>query len=245
MHGVQAAAYDGEGAEGQFTQYEGTRDQNGRLLDQNNRLVVEQDPLVGCVPFDIKDVRERDAVANLARTPYDLVYMDFPGGTLDQIKAIGQSEDSVEDLVGLWTDAGFRVVVVVPIGPLMNSIRSVGKAMDYFIGSEILVAMMGAFCEEQKDFVLYYGYEDALGQSKGGVTRKRLIEEGHREIFIPNLSPSTYSLLDEQSLAYDRALLDPATLLGDSLRIKGWLRKFREALPSDLASVICGEVPAA
>jgi hypothetical protein len=243
MHNVSSAAFDGEGPEGQFTQYEGTRDENGVLLDSSLNTVVVQDPANGCFPFNIKDVRQRDLIVNLAANPYDLVFVDFPGGTLDQLQAIGHGDDTISEIVGAWTDVGFQVVILVPIGPLNFSVRSVGKALDHFVGADVLVAMMGAFVDMdvREDFIQYFGYTDGLGVQQHGHTRKRLLEAGGREMFVPKLSTRTYSLMDALSVPFDVALNTPAVPEADKMRIRQYLRNIKEALPADIRRAICGQ----
>jgi hypothetical protein len=245
MHGTPSAAFDGEGPEGQFTQFEGTRNEFNELLDEKLQTIVPQDPLVGCYPFDVKDNRQRDLIVNLAANPYDLVFVDFPGGTLDQLQSIGFGPDGVSEIVEAWTDNGFQVVVVVPIGPLLYSVRSVSKAMDHFKGANVLVAMMGAFVDFEEDFIQYYGYVDSDGEQQHGNTRKRLLspEEGGREMFVPKLSARTYSLLDARSLSFDAALDQPVKLVpdADKRRIRTYLKAVRSALPDDIRIAICGE----
>jgi hypothetical protein len=243
MNGVVSAAYDAEGPTGQFTQYEATRTPDGALLSVDKRPLVDQDPVVGCLPFDIRNRYERDSLINISDTSTDLVFVDFPGGALHNIREMGTGDSSTKDVLQVWQEAGFTVVIVVPIGPSRLTVRSIGEALDDFAGARFLVPLMGHFEQHRDKFDDFFGERDASGNLvSGGLNWRRLQEVGGDEMFVPGLWDDTYKALERLSIPFDRALTVPDAIFSKAhkMRIRSYLNAIRNGLPEYLRIAICG-----
>jgi hypothetical protein len=243
MNQIPSAAYDAEGALGQFTKFEATRTPEGALLSVDELPLVDQDPLVGCVPFDIRNRYERDTLVNISDTPANLVFVDFPGGALHSIREIGMAGSSTKDVLAAWLESGFTVVVVVPVGPSDLTVRSIGQALDAFPGARFLVPMIGHFEQRIEKFTDFYGKRDAAGNViSGGTNRQRLLDAGGQEMFVPDLWKDTYDTLFSLSLPFDRALIAREDVVSKAhkMRIRSYLNAVRNGLPDDLRIAICG-----
>jgi hypothetical protein len=229
--GRRVAAYDADGDVGQLFQHYATRGDDGRLL-------ADQDPERGVVPFDVRAEGDRDTLLNLLDRGAPRVVVDLPAAALHELAAL--LDDRSASFVEEVRSAGYRPVVVIVITPLLASIRSAKRLLDTLGGLCDFVVVKNGFFGDSDAFPLYDGYTDGRGQPAGGKTRAAVEAHGGVTVAMPALQSRTYSLLDLENLAFDEAVADDRLPRADRSRVHRW----RNNLRVNLSQAEILEVPA-
>jgi len=220
------AAYDGDGAVGQFFQYYGQRDEEGQLL-------TKQSPTEGVVPFDVRDDHQRDTLMNvLDETDHpDAILVDLPGGSLPEMKRLFAG--GAPALMQEYASEGFTPVIVVVMSPLLGSARSVKEAIDEFGTVPEYVAVKNLGFGEAADFILFDGYTDPESEEvRGGKGKAALEWMDGAVVEMPYLKSRTYALMDLYSLSFSGAVSDRRLTRADRSRVQHWMKTFDDALDS-------------
>jgi hypothetical protein len=215
--GRRVAAYDADGEIGQLFQHHGTRGDDGRLL-------ADQDPARGVVPFDIRAEGDRDTLLNLLDRGEPRVLVDLPAAALHELAAL--LDDRSASFIEEVRSAGYRPVVVIVITPMLASIRSAKRLLDTLGGlCDFVVVKNGFFGDDE--FPLYDGFTDGRGQPRGGKTRAAVEAHGGVTVAMPALQSRTYSLLDLENLTFDEAVADDRLPRADRSRVHRWRNNLR------------------
>lgn len=229
--GRPVAAYDADGQIGQLIQHHGMRDDRGRLL-------ADQEPERGVVPFDVRADGDRDTLLNLLDRQAPRVLVDLPAAALHELAAL--LDDRSASFIEEVRSAGYRPVVVIVITPLLASIRSAKRLIDTLGGLCEFVVVKNAFFGDEDAFPLYDGFTDGRGQPRGGKTRAAVEAQGGVTVPMPCLHARTYSLLDLENLTFEQAVADDRLPRADRSRVHRW----RNNLRVNLSQAEILEVPA-
>lgn len=220
------ALYDADGDVGQLLEFLGQR-------DADNRLLVQQDPERGCGFFRLSDQLERDTVLNAVSLGSDVIVVDFPGGAINDIGYVVDEGRQPVELLSAYHHHGYRLTVVIPITPVMASIRAVGNALKLFQDPNDLEARVpnvdfvvmknDFFADKDSDFGLFDGSEDDGYNLPMSVPKQRLLEQQGQVMCFPRLQTQTYMHVDRLSLSYLAALRDERLTLADRNRVRTWL----------------------
>lgn len=219
--GRRVAAYDADGEVGQLIQHFGERDDDGRLL-------ADQDPESGVVPFDVRAEGDRDTLLNLLDQRAPRVVVDLPAAALHELAQL--LDDSAQSFIEEVRTAGYRPVVVIVITPLLASIRSARRLLDALGDACDFVVVKNGFYGDAEAFPLYDGYTDGRGATVGGKTRTALEEQGGVTVAMPALQARTYSLLDVYNLSFAQAVQDDRLPRADRSRVHRWRGHLRANL---------------
>lgn len=170
----RVAAFDADGNVGQLLQYYGRRDEQGK-----------QDPLDGVFPFDIRDAIQRDNVINALDYEADMLLFDFPGGAVDALQNILQSERGITALAEEYHRAGYAVTVAIVISNILASANNVIRIMNTFGPDFNYLAVKNLFFGNEDDFLFFDGFTDPEGNTVGGKGRSKLLESGGNVISLP------------------------------------------------------------
>jgi Mrp family chromosome partitioning ATPase len=215
QNGLKVAAFDADGRVGQLMQYYGARGDDKRLL-------AEQNPLTHAGYFDVRDVEGRDTLVTALDTPgAEVILIDMPGGSLEEIKNV---TGRVESVFREYRDAGWEVIVVVPIGIVKATVRTVLDVCDQFgeLAHVVVVKNLGTGSNPTADdFEVFDGcIEDGVELFGNG--RRKVEAIGGEVIVMPALGPKTYARIDFYDLPFTKAA--EALSRGHRLRINEWLK---------------------
>lgn len=235
--GVKIAGYDADGAIGTLSDMCAERDEAGDPLE-------EQDPLMGVSGYNIRD-NSRDMFLNSLGASHQYILHDLAGGALADLKRICGDAESLDRLLRVLDRNNVQFLLFHVITPDVSTIDSVAQHLDLFDQSKELanfvqhVAVLNNQNNRVKDdFPIWFGYQDAAGETKGGNTRKRLLSLGGFEMNLPALSDRTMSLLKELHVSFHDAACAPRLSFVDQQRIQTFIEEFDVELNSGLAQHI-------
>ena len=225
--GLRVAAFDADGQVGQLVQYYGTR-------DENSRLVPNQDPFTGVGYFDVRDPKQRDMLVNASDLDADVILMDMPGGSVQELdKVLGDGSNS-KSVLQAYVDAGYEPVVVVVINHMIASIRTVGESVKAFGDLPRYVVVKNLGFAEEGDFVVFDGFtDDKTGEKRYGKAQELLSSVKGEILTMPRMEGRTYALLDVDSMPFSSITALPTA---DRLRVKNWVERFRKSLSNSVVA---------
>jgi hypothetical protein len=200
-------------------QYYGSRT-DGKLDD-------EQDPFVGVGWFNVRDSTKRDMLVNAAVLDADIILMDMPGGSVHELAKVFGDERS---LFEVYKARGFDVVVVMVIGNIMASVRTVSETIAAFGDAVDYVVVKNLWFTQADDFRIFDGFENHHGVRRHGKGRELLLKHSGQTVVMEKLDPMTYELLDSESTAFSRAAENPDLTIAHITRVKLWLNAFEASL---------------
>src|SRR6202163_629618 len=215
--GVKTAAYDADGGVGQLLKHYGTK--------VGGEVAVVQNPLDGVGYFNVRDLRDKEAVNRIDGAGADLVVLDLPGGTLDVLADVVPG--GLRGLVEMYRDEGWEVVVLLVITPLQNCALEVLRLIEHLGSARGLIVVKNPGHFPAHAFYQYAGDDE---HPEYGVARERLLAAGGREMTMPPIRWQTYLYLDEHSLSFGDALRS------ESPRHRGdrkWVREMLAGLATD------------
>jgi hypothetical protein len=214
--GYRVVAMDGDGDNGQFAWFLGTRDEDGDLA-------VDQDPAIGVGSFDARSNRERGVLLDMAERQEELLVFDLPGGALSDMVELNETL-TARDLVDAHRECGRRFVVLLPITPLLASISSVLTAIELFGPDADYLVVKNMAAGKEEDFVLWQdGILNRHGQHIGGKARAALEAANGRILELPALNAGIYARIDALGLSFTEALSSPLLPLSQRLSCRRWL----------------------
>ena len=213
--GLQTAAYDTDSRVGSLMQYYGTRDENGKL-------VAEQDPFTGVGYFDLRTPAERDGLIDAFVTGGDIVLMDLPGG------AVGELEEVLGDgqaLFEAYAENGYDVIVVFLLSKDAKvATRTIGQVINTFSDTAKYIAVknlgIGVPVDPDEDFKPFDG-GDEDDVHYDGTARKLLEQHGGEVITMPALQAETRKALDNKNFTFEEGMANLSP--GHYYRIRVWL----------------------
>jgi len=217
--GVKTAAYDADGGVGQLLKHYGTK--------VGGEVAVVQNPLDGVGYFNVRDLRDKEAVNRIDGAGADLVVLDLPGGTLDVLADVVPG--GLRGLVEMYRDEGWEVVVLLVITPLQNCALEVLRLIEHLGGARglIVVKNPGHYPVEA-----FYQYAGDAEHPEYGAAREQLLAAGGCDLTMPSIRWQTYLYLDEHSLSFGDALKsDDSRYRGD----RKWVRELLRELESELS----------
>jgi hypothetical protein len=215
--GVTVAAFDGDGAIGHLLQYYGTRT-NG-VPDRT------QSPLVGVGQYDLRDRRSREGLLESLHTDASVLLHDLPAGALGSIEeAVDVSGESAMALVEAARQMGFATTVVIVINTDQASARAVVHTLRSFGERARYVVVKNLNGCTRDDFIVYDGFEHALGEQTGGEARQAARAAKALELVMPEIYRTTAVKIDLWSLRFQDAARDQRMHIQDKLRITQWMR---------------------
>lgn len=229
--GLSVAAYDADGQVGQLFQYHGTR--------TNGVLDKIQDPLTGVKYFDVRNEKQRDEIINAANTKADIILMDMPGGSVQEMaKILGDTnKDTIEDkkeasqaLVAQYVQQGYDIYIVVVISNVISSVRTVTETINLFGSEAKYIVVKNEAFGNADDFSVFDGYEDAQGKKRHGKGKESLLKVGGQVIVMPRMHPNTYGMIDVESIPFTKVKDLEHILLADKARVERWLSEFKKSI---------------
>jgi hypothetical protein len=221
--GYRVVAMDGDGDNGQFAWFLGTRDEDGHLA-------LDQDPAIGVGFFDARSSRERGIVLDMAEREEELLVFDLPGGALSDMAELNETL-TARDVVDAHRACGRRFVVLLPITPLLASISSVLTAIELFGPDADYLVIKNMAAGKEEDFVLWQdGILNRHGHHIGGKARAALEAANGRVLELPALNAGIYARIDALGLSFTDALSSPLLPLSQRLSCRRWLHAWTEQL---------------
>jgi hypothetical protein len=215
--GLTVAAYDGDGAIGHLLQHYGSKTKG--VLDRT------QSPLVGVGHYDLRDRRSREGLLESLHTDASVLLHDLPAGALSSIEeAVDVSGQSAMALVDAARQMGFATTVVIVINTdqasakaVVHTLRSFGERARYVVVKNLNACTLD-------DFIVYNGFEHALGDHIGGEARRAARDAKAVELVMPEIFRTTAVKIDLWSLRYQDAAQDQRMHIQDKLRISQWMQ---------------------
>lgn len=225
--GHTVAAYDADGPVGQLFQHEGLRDENGQWTPQ-------QDPLVGCGFFNIRDDDDRDILLNALASKPPMILFDLPGGVVGELGKVIDHGAAPRGLFSIYQEEGYAITVVVVMTPVLASVRTVQESIATFGDTIDYVAVKNRAFGTEDSFLLFDGCAHPDLQLPISNGKRALLEQGGVIITMPILPARSYALLDVYSLGYLEAVegrgIGAKMPLADRFRVREWLREFETQL---------------
>ncbi len=210
--GIRTAAYDADGGVGQLLKHYGTK--------ADGEVAAVQNPLSGVGYFNVRDLRDKEAVNRIDGEGAELVVLDLPGGTLDVLADVVPG--GLRGLVEMYREEGWAVVVLLVITPLQNCALEVLRLIEHLGGAKDLIVVKNP---GHYPVDAFYQYAGDAEHPEYGVARERLLAAGGRDMLMPPIRWQTYLYLDEHSLSFGDALTsgDPR-YRGDRTWVRSLLR---------------------
>lgn len=226
-NGHTVAAYDADGQVGQLLQYHGSR--------TDNRLDIEQDPRIGVGYFDVRDDKQRDELVNALGLEAEIILMDMPGGSVQEMaKVLGSNKRdnplASRALIRAYADNGYEVIIVVVISNVISSVRTVNETITLFGDEATYLVVKNEMFGDADDFVVFDGYEDALKKKRHGKGLESLLSVGGKVIVMPKMHAATYGIVDLESTPFSKINLIDHIPMADKMRVSGWLNNFAHAI---------------
>jgi hypothetical protein len=235
--------FDPDGTNGSFLKRQGTRDDAGNLLR-------DQDPAVGCVGYDLATDGSRDTFVNcLEVTPKPKVILADNGAkSLENLKKIIDNGEGVSGLLDVIDEQGFKLTLMHVASNLTESTASIRSYMKAFgdranhvvvlnkhYGSNL--APLNVKSEDipesdwgKSDFPWWFGHKDPeSGEKLGFRTRDELLAMGGVEIAFPAMQPGIYSRLMATNLTFSEAAKSKRFTLAERKNIQTFINEGRAA----------------
>ncbi len=222
--GKRVAAFDADGSVGATVRVLGTRDDKGALER-------EQDPVNGVGFYNGRAENERNILLDSIETGEALYIHDLAGGLLADLTRIVDSGEGLDGLIDAFEAHGYRLTVFHVVSPDVGAAQSVARWLTLVGDRADHVAVINLkHGKPPADFPFWYGFVDAKGETKGGKTRKALLESGGVEIEFPALPSGTFAKLDAENIRFTRAEKAGLLSITERAHIAKFLRDFGENL---------------
>jgi hypothetical protein len=224
MNGKRVAAYDADGSVGATVRVLGTR-------DENNSIERDQDPVQGVGYYNGRAENERNILLDSIESGEQLYVHDLAGGLLADLTRIVDSGEGLDGLLDAFEAHGYRLTIFHVISPDVGAAQSVARWLGLIGDRADHVAVINLkHGKPPTDFPFWYGFTDAKGDTKGGKTRKALLESGGVEIEFPALPSGTFAKLDAENIRFTRADKAGILTITERAHIAKFLRDFGEGL---------------
>ncbi len=170
------------------------------------RWLPTQDPAVGVGFYNGRSDNERNILLDSIASDDPLYVHDLAGGLLGDLTKIVDDGEGLSGLLDAFATHGCRLTAFHVISPDIGSAQSVARWLDLTGESVDHIAVVNLkHGKPPGDFPFWYGFRDAKGESKGGGTRRRLLQEGGVEIEFPSLQSGTFAKLDAENIRFSQA----------------------------------------
>ena len=214
--GKSVAAFDGDGSVGHLLQYYGDK--------QNDKLNYEQNPHTGVAHYDLRNRRDREHLLQSLHVDASVLLHDMPAGALSSIaEAVDVTGQSAMAMVDAARLMGYATTVVIVINSDQASARAVVTTLKSFGDKAKYVIVKNLNGCTLDDFIVYDGFEDALGHRTGGTAKRQAAISGAVEIIMPEIFRCTAVKIDLWSLKFSDAVTDHRMHIQDRTRISQWL----------------------
>ncbi len=214
--GRSVAAFDGDGAVGHLLQYYGEK--------QNDQLVLSQNPLLGVDGYDLRHRRDRERLLESLHMDASVLLHDLPAGALSSItEAVDVTGQSAMALVDAAKQMGYATTVVIVINTDKASAQAVGTTIKAFGDKARYVVVKNLNGCTLDDFIVYDGFDDAMGRRTGGEARLAAQAAKAVELVMPEVFRTTSVKIDLWSLRFQDAVSDPHMHIQDRTRISQWM----------------------
>jgi Mrp family chromosome partitioning ATPase len=214
--GLSVGAFDGDGAVGHLLQYYGEK--------QNDKLVPNQNPLIGVDSYDLRHQRDRERLLESLHVNASVLLHDLPAGALSSItEAVDVTGQSAIALVDAASQMGYATTVVIVINTDKASAKAVDATIQAFGDKAQYVIVKNLNGCTLEDFIVYDGFEDATGRRIGGDARRAAQKTKARELVMPEIFRTTSIKIDLWSLRFRDAVNDPHMHIQDRTRINQWM----------------------
>ncbi len=196
--GVQVLAYDGDAKVAQLAAHEGLRNASGEY----DALKNEEDPFEGVLKVDVRARNEQVRIAEALDFGARNILMDFPGGSIDDIKGVFGSVLRFKQEIGR---EGYELVVVYAINQLLASAASIPELIDIWgaTGAEdeapvtfMVVKSASSESSVGEPFIFFDGEQAA----RAGNPARRLEAIDGIVFDMPRLQDDTYALIDADQM---------------------------------------------
>jgi hypothetical protein len=217
---ARLACFDADGTVGGLLASMGSRDEDGKLLP-------EQDPLVGCGFFDIRTSVERNQTLDCVSCGADLILLDLAGGSCGDLQEVVDGGAGVSGLLEGYRQYGYTVVLMHMLSNLLPAATSVGQYLSLFGSDALHVAVRNLhFGRSDGDFPFWTGFAEPGGRQVGGKYRKQLLESGGIIVDLPALQPPTYAKVEALGIPYSRAVTDERLSITERMQVQKFRRDF-------------------
>ncbi len=221
--GRSVAAYDGDGAVGHLLQYYGSK--------SNGVPEIGQNPLVGVKGYDLRDRRSREILLESLHADASVLLHDLPAGALSSIEeAVDVTGQSAMALVDAAKQMGYATTVVIVINTDQASARAVSSTIESFGEKAKYVIVKNLNGCTMDDFIVYDGFENAMGRRVGGEARHAANNAKAVELVMPEIYRTTSVKIDLWSLKFSDAVEDQRMHIQDKMRVGQWMRLMDEEI---------------
>lgn len=193
--GVAVAAYDADGGVGALVRVLGTRDETGRV-------VQDQNPAEGVGYYNVRADGERNALLDTIESGAALIVHDLAGGSLADLTRIVDGGDGLDGLLAAFDEHGYRLTVAHVLSADIGSAQSVARWIE-LAGDKVDHVAVRNMAFSAHPF--WDGFAAGDGSTKGGKTRDRLLELGGVEVSLPAIPDGTFAKLDAENVPFSKA----------------------------------------
>lgn len=211
-----------------------TQTTTSRLAERhaNGDFLAEQSVAHGVISFDLGKPNEAGLIIDCAEFVDAFIVADTPAGSLARFRHLNENLDG-SDLVAAHRAHGRKVVVAVPITPMLASIANVATAIERFgrdVDYIVVRNMVGS--RDADPFILWneVDFKNAYGEIVSGNSKARLSEVGGHVIDLPALDPGIYAKIDALGLSFMTARSHARLALSERQSVTNWLRKWAKEL---------------
>ncbi|MBY3314742.1 nucleotide-binding protein [Rhizobium laguerreae] len=229
--GKVVEVYDTDGGTGSLLLANGSRDENGALLR-------EQDAKVGIGYFDIRLDRDRNKLLDNLSSGADTIVCDMAGGSLGEISRIIDDGDGVDGFINAAERHGYQIVIMNVLSNVQGATTSVRDYLKAFGERAQHVAVINTtWGKDEADFPFWYGYDAADGTRKGGKTKQEFEALGGKEIHFPALQPGNFAKADAAQMPFSQYVKLEDLTITERERVNKFNQKAREAF-LEIANII-------
>lgn len=217
--GTTLAAYDADGGVGALVRVLGSRDDTGRVQD-------EQKATEGVGYYNIRAEGDRNALLDCIASGESLIVHDLAGGSLQDLSRIVDAGEGIGGLLAAFAEHGYRVTVFHVLSSDIGSAQSVARWID-LAGDE--VDHIAVINRKYSAHPYWFGFTAGDGINKGGKTRDKLIEMGGVEIDLPAIPDGTFAKLDAENIPFSAANGARVLTITERAHISKFIRDFTGA----------------